>query len=282
MARLPSSFSDTLYALAATDLQESGGHPTSEELLKFSSRKLSDQEASRIRLHLALCRKCAQTALDLMTFPDVELRAAMLKRTRKEEDDDWQAIQKRITFSAQTTSSALIGRLRPATFSRRPTRIIPHRGTAVLKALATAVTLIFLLGLSYWLGTLKRSRSLPRPSSLTANVHVQDLLPVGASGTRDSVPGGILSIPKGMDRLVLILANSDFRAFHSYRLEMIAGSGIRWEHEDLVRSPDGSFSIELPLASLPATDYRIDLFGIGTKGPELLATYQFKMGQGPF
>ncbi|HYU33933.1 MAG TPA: zf-HC2 domain-containing protein, partial [Thermoanaerobaculia bacterium] len=75
--------------LAAALERGLGDHPAPGELLDFVAGDLSEAERERIEEHLALCRECARTALELAEPPGAEAAPAGELLTEKELAAEW-------------------------------------------------------------------------------------------------------------------------------------------------------------------------------------------------
>ncbi|HEX5717486.1 MAG TPA: hypothetical protein VF179_15110 [Thermoanaerobaculia bacterium] len=238
-----------------------GSHPEPEELLAYSSGETPKERSEEIEAHLVSCFDCAQTILDLASFPEVELRDQNLRRTTEEEDADWRAIRERLVGEKRLPRPSAIRRLiRPAQFSS-PT----HKLAAGL--------LLAVVGLSSWIVALRHQvQTLSEPH---VNVYAQELTPVAKDDTRDRSSSGDLSVPADKENLLLILALGDFEDFSDYRITLERRGATAWERAGITRNPDGSLSIVLPRSSLLPGPYSIRVYGLAAGGWKPLATYQF-------
>jgi hypothetical protein len=259
--------------MAAEGAQADGAHLAPEVLADYSSGQVTGEQRRRVQSHLAVCSECAQVVLDLAIFPHVEPLTPEFRRTEAEEAEDWLAIRKRL--AARTAAPEPERRLPPAVREADPWwrawvhLFLPSRAFAAGLLLAAAGVVFWVVRLQWpaWGG-----------GALQANIFVQDLIPVSSSRTRDSIPGGTLSVHPAMERVVLILNSSDFRPFDDYEIQVVGEGGTpNWSRRGLVRNQDGSFSIEALRSSLPAGEYRIELYGLSKGSREPLSTYRFKV-----
>ncbi len=139
-----------------------------------------------------------------------------------------------------------------------------------------AVLLFAVGGLSVQVVRLSR-----QPAALAApqaNVFVADLEPAGGAGTRAVGPDVETRVSAGMETVVFLLVQEDLRPFDDHAVELHGEGGeVFWQSGGLVRSPEGSFSIAVPLAVLSAGAVEIRLYGAGAGERELLASYRTRI-----
>lgn len=224
--------------LAASLERGLGDHPAPEELLDFVAGDLSEAERERIEDHLALCHECARAALELAEPPEAEPAPAGELLTGTELAAEWQ-------------------RFRGALAAARPER----QGAATRRipwALAAGL-LLAVAGLTVWNARLREeARVLGGPR---ADVAVVDLVPQDAVARAEEVEEEVRP-PAWADRLVLILNLANADSLPEYRLDMADAAGrVIWSRSGVRRGPDGTFTLELPLALVPPGSYRIRLSG---------------------
>jgi anti-sigma factor RsiW len=229
-------------------------HPAPAELLDFVAGDLPEAERRRIEEHLALCRDCARTALELAESPGVEPVGELL--TRQEVAAEWE-------------------RFRGALAAARPAR---HATTHRVPWALAASLLAAVIGLAVWNARLRQeARVLGEPR---ADVAVVDLVPeetvARAGGAEEEVRP-----PAWADRLVLILNLAEPVAATEFRIEIMTADGrTAWSARGVRRSEDGTFAVEVPRRFLPPGAYRIRLSGLRGAATEPVAEYALRITPG--
>ncbi len=227
-------------------------HPAPGELLDFLAGDLPEAEQERIEEHLALCRACARTALELASGSEEELASGEARLTKEEVAAEWE-------------------RFRAALPPARPAwrRAAPGGGGWAL----AASLLLAVIGLAVWNVRLSRELRAPR-----AEVAVVDLVPLEAVERREETE--TVAIPGWADRVVLLLNFAEPTASTLFQIEILAEDGRPvWSSRGIRRSEEGTFSVEMPRSFLPAGVYRIRLSGIG-ETPEPVADYAVRIVPG--
>lgn len=302
------TLNEAMAALTAGILEdttlEDGKHPTVDELLAYQAGELGDAAAhGRLQEHLAWCSACAETVVDLASWPDVELRDPDLERTVAEEGEDWQAIQRRFgqsdnvhddtasddtasddTASDDTASDDTASDVPPPAPFQPPRPAVdlpppvPRRSYGPIHLLAAALFLA-VVGLSVQVARLSSP-----PAAMgtpVANLFVVDLEPVGVAATRNDIQG--TDVPAGMGTVVFLLVQEDLRPFDDHAVELRGEDGeIFWQAGGLVSPPEGGFSVAVPLADLPSDALEIRLYGVAGGQRELLATYRTRIERATF
>ncbi len=234
-----SSLSTALQELSAAVERGLRDHPAHGELLDFVAGDLSAAERERIEEHLAFCRKCAHTALDLTADPELQPAPRGELVTEKELAAEWERFRTAVS---------------PAPPVRRAIA-----GSPVAWALAASL-LLAVTGLSWRMGGLMREvRRLSAPRS---DVYVAELVPAGSGGPRERGEGDAIRPPAWASRVVLILdfAGPASNAEYAIELATVAGRPI-WRRQGLRPGPDGTFTLEVPREWLSPGNYRIRLIG---------------------
>lgn len=240
--------------LAAALERGVGDHPAPEELLDFVAGDLSEVDRERIEEHLALCRGCARTALELAGSPEAEPAEAGELMTDRELEAEWQRFR------------AAVAPVRSAGRSSAPS----------WPAWALAASLLVAVGaLAVWAGRLREEvRTLSEPR---ADVAVVDLVP------RDTVvrapeDAEAAALPAWADRLVLILNLVEPTAATEFQIEIAAADGrVVWSTRGVRRSADGTFAVEVPRRFLPAGILRIRLSSLHGTTAEPVAEYAVRL-----
>jgi len=275
---------DAMAVLSA--VLEDSEHPSPDELLAYQADQLAADARTQLQEHLAWCSECAQTIVDLASWPDVELRDPSLERTAAEETGDWQAIQRRIArghVSGGAPAPATVRLMVPRQAAPKPPVSSFSFGPIHLLA---AVLLLAVIGLSFLVAKLSRWAPLTKAAIVDApraNVFVVDLEPAStASGTRTAEAGRPdtpeTAVPGGVGTVVFLLVQNDLRRFEDHAVELRGADGkVFWQTGGLVSLPEGGFSIGVPLAAVPSNEIEILLYGVNGKGRELLSTYRTRI-----
>jgi hypothetical protein len=235
-----------------------GEHPDPEDLLAYHSGQVSDEEADRVREHLALCPTCCDLLLAMESFREFE------GETSAEEAAEKAAIWRRLKESISQEKTWLAAGLSPCS------RVPYFRRAAIPWALAASLFLA-VLGLSAHVASLQK-----QVKDLSAGpkvVTLVDLLPEGER-VRGAETGEI-QISKDTPEVVLILNLVDSRPFRSYKVALMDNAKTIWETAELRPAPDGYFALSVPREGLPADSRRlqVDLYGQADGQEELVATY---------
>ena len=252
--------------MAAEARQRLDQHPSPDTLIAYEAAELPEPEASGVRAHLAVCRDCARTVLDLSSFPDIEPAPGVEPLSAQEEESHWRRVLERIAHEESAESSGEASGEEPGSrggHGRRPLQLL------------AAVLAVASLALGLWVVRLERQEAARGGPS--ANVHVAELTPLGSSAVRSEQ---VIRVPAGMRSVLLLLALADLRAFDEYRLTVRRDGPegeVAWEREGLVRGPQGDFSVLVPRDALPAGRYRLVLEGVTGEGSETLAQYDLRI-----
>ncbi len=262
------SFPHDLEPLIGEDAEHIGEHPEPETLLAFSEGRLDPGMQEEVFVHLGLCPKCAQTILDLTSFPTIEHRdPSHPQRTEADQAASWAAIEAawdRENEDAAGASSKIA---------------IPDPGSIEAKVslsrvwMQAAAVTVALVGLGI-LGLRFREEGSPTPRP---NVHVAELLSINAVGVR-SQQGNRVILPPSATALVLILVRDSADPAGPFTARLERGEGQRlWTLTGLAPSADGSFSLLLAREFLHSGRYRIELLVAGDSGRSPLGSYIFDL-----
>ena len=242
-------------------------HPDPEALIEYSQGEVDPVTSEQIRAHLASCRDCARTVLDLGELARFD--AALESFSSEETAVHWRDTQQKLAQSTivpntETTFPVVsFEQYHPAARSRRKLAV------AWVAGLAAAVFLILIYG---W------RISTPQP-----NVHVASLIPSAHSYARDTSNSlQLLRIPKASDQFILILNLADSRVFPHYRLEALRIAENEeaksvWRGEDLVRTSTGNFTIAFDRRYLPPGYYTFELSGLKGSEATMLARFTLEL-----
>lgn len=227
-------------------------HPTSGELLDFLAGDLPKAERERIEEHLALCRACARTALELAAFPEEELAPGEAPLTDGELAAEWKRFRAALPPARPAWSGAVLSRA----------------GWALAASLLLAV-----VGLAFWNVRLSQEMRAPR-----VEVAVVDLVPLDAVERKEEAE--TVAIPGWADDIVLLLNFAEPTTSTLFQIEILAEDGrLAWSSRGVRRSEEGTFAVAVPRRFLPAGVYRIRLSGLG-EVPEPVAEYAVRITPG--
>ena len=225
-------------SLDIVGLDDTAPHPSAEDLLAYHEGELQPVEQESVAEHLVGCRDCAGVVLGLVAMDVIEAEPSLA--------EDWVSDA---TVESQWTalSSSTVSDPTPGW----PGSTHPVRTARRLAGLAVAASLVLCAGMSWWILSLRDQLRQPRP-----NVFVQDLVPWHESQLRGST-GTPLSIPTGSEHILLLFNVSDLTFPATVSLEILDPDGRRiWRGDDVHRSRDGNYTLELPRHLLKAGRYR--------------------------
>ncbi len=239
-------------------------HPSLEQMLAYQEGGLPTPVEAEVRAHLAVCGECAQTVLDVGSFPDLKLKegaAGPVEELAPAWGDVWASIQEEAGRSANGGSAR----------GWRPQE----------KALAALVAclLIAVVGLGLWWSLVSgRAAGAPDPA---VNVQIFNLVPDGESVTRDPYEDQNLVVPADPDRFVLVLNLARSGSYQGYRVELSSvgetAVAAYWSSDSVAPTALGTFHLGFARGFLPAGRYHLRLSGIEEQGPVDLARYAFSI-----
>lgn len=236
-----------------------GPHPEPEALAAFAAGALANDEADRLRAHLALCPDCAMLAEEAASFAP---RAAETGAQEAEVEAAWQALAPRLR---QDTGNAQVVPLA----SRRPAAP-PRWLNALAASLAAAV-----VGLSVWVASL--SRTIDELSQPQVNAPIVDLYPESATRSEPEERGEVL-LPPSVAWLSLVLNAPGSPDDASYRVEVRRADGtVAWSGAGLKKNAFGSFTLALPRRVVGSGEVKVRLFASGATGERLIEEYPLKI-----
>ncbi|MEE8523829.1 MAG: hypothetical protein V3T72_07835 [Thermoanaerobaculia bacterium] len=251
---------DALRAANEDARSEIAAHPGPDELLAYHAGELADDKKEELRDHLAVCRECTRTVLDVASFPELLPRDPERALSRRQLADEIAAIRSRLVDERSPLAEVV-----PLPPPRAPRIYPPAWPIAAMLALAAA-------GLSFWVHSLRGTVSSlhePTPNSWTASL----------TGTERSGQSGpeTVEFTEGQERRSLTFNYLDpaGREFSDYAIEIFAMDGeLVWGTEDLRPHPQiGNFSLGLHRDFLAAGEYRFVLYGLEQEARERLASY---------
>ena len=262
-----SNLNDATVALADA-MVGSGPHPSPDDLMAFEEGRLSDAQADGIREHLSWCVECAETVLDLTSWPEMEEVPPKLTRSVAEEDEDWRAIVSQLPKTLPSSEAdADLDELVPIP---PPSPVDSGVGRwGVMHYLVAALSLAVIV-LSFQVFRL----SSPSPQT---NVYVVDLEPVGVSVSRSGAEAAI-ALPDGMEWVVLLLVQEQLEEFESHTVELRGSRGaLIWQTTGVVPAPEGGYSVAIPVDSLPDEPFDILVFGVEDGKRQPLEQYRTRI-----
>ncbi len=232
---------------------EAGSHPDLDELARYREGGLPGGEHERVLMHLAGCRQCAGTLLDMERFPDIAPADGAPPVSAERAAKGWRELRGRLRAEARLEEGAV-----------RDGR----RGWRPWRQLAAAAVLAGVFGLGWQLSSLHRAE---RPS---VNPMLLALMPVEV-GERAS-PLEPRPMPAAAQSVVLLLGGAGLPELPRYAAQIRRDGGEAVFRSDaLVLDAEGFVKLTLPRGDLASGRYEVELFGIG--GDEALASYRFHL-----
>jgi hypothetical protein len=234
-------------------------HPSHDELHAYAAGALDAAERDRIEDHLALCRDCARTALDLAVLEDEEPEELAEERL------------------PETVLAAEWERLRRAAVPPPPSPF-RRRAAAVSPVLPYALAASLLLAIGLGWRTIRLGEEVRQLSAPRSDVWVADLVPAGSTGPRERGAIEAVHPPSWASRIVLILAFAGPTSYPEYGIELATADGRAiWRRQGLRPGPEGTFTLEVPRAWLPPGSYRIRLTGLRGAVEQEVARYELRV-----
>jgi Putative zinc-finger len=234
-------------------------HPAHDELLGYAAGALDTAEQDRIEDHLALCRECARTVLDLSVLSDGGLEEEPLP---------------------ESVLAAEWARLRRAAAPAPPSRF-RSLAAAVSPALPYALAASLLLAVGLGWRTVRLGEEVRQLSAPRSDVYVADLVPTGSGSPDERGAPEAVHPPAWASRVVLILAFAGPASHPEYAVELAAVDGRPlWSRRGLRPGPDGTFALEVPRQWLPPGTYRIRLSGLRGAAAQEVARYELRIEPG--
>jgi hypothetical protein len=239
---------------------ELSAHPSHDELLAYAAGALDAAEQDRIEDHLALCRKCAQTVLDLAVFanegPDEELEEERLPESVLAAE--WARFRRAATPHPPSPFRRLVAATAP---------VLPY---------ALAASLLLALGLGW--RTIRLGEEVRQLSAPRSDVYITDLAPVGSGTSRERGASDVVRPPAWASRVVLILAFAGPASSPEYGIDLATADGRPvWSRQGLRPGPEGTFTLEVPRQWLPPGSYRIRLTGLRGATAQEVARYDLRV-----
>lgn len=281
--------------------QRLGDPPTYEELQAYFEGELLEERASRVRELLACYPELVKVLAQPFPFPYEGKPGDPDFLTDEELDQDWKALQERVTGVAAANSSAdgdasslVTTPMQDLARERTPERPRPHaargplvwlaelfarafKGVPVAAAVGYALAVIFVgLYLQARREALQLTHELRQPR---INAEHRLLLPDGQRGP-DAQPAIVLSAEADhfLLRPALVVRGKEFP---DYRLDIVDLGKSKperiWSRMGLRRRNDDTFEIWIPRTFLQPGEYRLELYGLGKGREAPLATYTFRL-----
>lgn len=230
-------------------------HPAHDELLGYAAGALDAAEQDRIEDHLALCRECTRTVLDLTVLARAELEEERLPESMLAAE--WARLRR----AAAPAPVSRFRRLAPA---------LPY---------ALAASLLLAAGLGW--RTVRLGEEVRQLSAPRSDVYVADLVPTGGPGLRERGEPEAVRPPAWASRVVLILAFGGPASHPEYEVEIATADGRPlWSRRGLHPGPDGTFALDVPRSWLPPGTYRIRLSGLRGDAAQEVARYELRIEPG--
>ncbi len=265
MSNTKTAFAASSKALADAARRRLSMHPSPEELIAYDDGQLEAAQKEHIQNHLALCRECTSTLLDLAAFPNVQCRD---EDSADQHVPEWETMQA-LLHKKKATRMPLL---------HRPRRSAERRGEfSRFFPAALAASLAVIVGLSLWVQTLNQTvREFSRPR---INVYHNDLIPLDEDQVREMRNGQEVTVPQETARFLLILNIGERGSFSDYMVEISdqPGGKVLWSRRGFEPSRYGTFNLELHRDYLPAGRYWLRLHGLDGDRAEILADYQVRI-----
>jgi len=246
-------------------------HAEIEELVAYQERRLPEDEAERLRDHLAVCEECLALYRDLEDFEELE------------------------SSPGRPIPSAEIWRGVGERLDREPATEVTHeeraRGPSFSPLLAAAVLLVF-LGAALVLGLALVDRHQEAERLAERNVELERRLeelarpqlelPTLTLRPPGSARGGdepaVLEVPPGADVFALTLVLPTPTEDIDHRLEILdAQDRPVFSEGGLKRTEFGTFQVVLSRSFLAAGRYRLRVFAERAGSPRLIEEYELEI-----
>lgn len=232
-------------------------HPSHDELHAYAAGALDAAERDPIEDHLALCRECARTILDLAVLAEEEPEELAKERL------------------PESRLAAEWERLRSAAVPASPVRRLVAATSPALPY-ALAATLLLAFGLGWW--TIRLGEEVRQLSAPRSDVWVADLVPTGSGSPLERGENEAVRPPSWANRIVLILAFAGPASHPEYGIELASADGKPiWSRQGLRPGPEGTFTLEVPRQWLPPGSYRIRLVGQRDAMAQEVARYDLRI-----
>lgn len=230
-----------LVEMLVEDVRSRGGdHPDADLLLAYLGGELDESGEERLQDHLAGCRECTETLLDLETISgeqpvvrdgvgDFELGAA------------WRDMQARVKEKGSTTSGLRLARLLP-----------PIAAGLALVCIGLSVRVT---QLGRTVSALENQATVAAPLVNPPTVYLDPM-------TRDDGGAATIALESDHPFIALSLTPSDLRPYDSYDIEIVVeGGALAWRGGEAVLSDHKTVRLLMPTSMLAAGDYRVRLSG---------------------
>lgn len=268
--------------LARQERRRQGGvHPSRERLIAYEAGELDPAESNELQEHLAVCRSCAQTVLDVRRFREIveaedldALKGPGEVPGKAETEASWQALRLRL-------ASAPAGPAAPAASWGRFHRWT--RSPVTVAALAAGLAAC-LIGFPLWIAS--------QPATGRSALPVVFYPGIGGEVVRSVGAGQPVSIRLSEAPAVLALPLPGETAFPSYRIEILTPSGelrltadvspipLASAAAGVARPEDASptryLAVELTRGQLAPGDYRVRIIGRNGSRGEVLAEHALR------
>ncbi len=291
---------ETAVAQAARNLADEAAqalsdHPETDVLVAYQESRLEDLERQRVRQHVVACTRCADELLQLAAFDVDDVDDAELEPNREATGAAWAAFQEQIGEQPQGAKVLAMPDARHSTEADAARPTAPMSSAANTEPGATAGSkassrpwwtlaaslVLSLSGLWFWSAGLQDGATMS--DQPPANPLLKDLRPDGQNQERDATVIEEITVPVGMDGLILRLNLGDQTVYDAYRAEIPREieaddqDGMIWLQRQLIRQPAGEFVVTIGRDQLPVGHHRLRLLGAIAKEESVLATYSFQL-----
>jgi hypothetical protein len=272
--------------LLADRRRELGPPPSNEELLAFSEGRLAPAERVRVQNLLA----CYPDLAKILAEPLPALEEAAGDLSPRELAQDWAALQARLAAlppetAATPGTAAPPGMAEAAAAPRDAYDVLPRsvqrlpgspgRAVRAWRLAAGIAALLAAIFGGLLIDTQSRLTHQTRQLAEPRNPDRRLLLPDGQRGGAAAQPP--IELPASAAPLLLQPALIHAPPFADYRLDIedLTGPTPRmiWRRAGLHRNSDDTFDILVPRSFLPAREYRLVLYGLGSGPAQRLSAY---------
>lgn len=257
MSSMKPSLADLIRTVADEESQRLGPPPSSRDLARYAAGDLPEEEAERIRDHLALSAAGRDEVLALNLPLPSEPPSEEYRVSDDEVDEAWRKLAADLDIAAADEAP-------PAVESDRRSWMDSLKDffafPATVPALAAAV-LLGVIGASQW------HRETP-----WLNVLVVDLEP--KSHVERSVPGPEDVLRSGGQPQVWNLNVTDLTEYSSYEVEILdEREDVVWSGRARQRARAGNLNVHVPSKYLGPGTYQVKLYGLEDGKRKLLEEY---------
>ncbi len=263
------SFETSMRALLRTKESSLGQHPSLADLIRYQDGSMSEKLQERTRDHLALCRACVRTLLELEQAAVERSRSDLSEQRLAAERDSLAAVRRRLESqrdweaAIDDTPAAESRPVSPRPVPRRsaesrsdspPRRFLDFLFSHRTLGLSCACALLLLWGIALRVQVWELSR----PSVVES---LPELLSSEAAAVRGE-RGDVVSIGGGGGEAALILGlpGGDPNSTFVVEIAKVSEQRPRWSSAKLAANPPRDIAIRVPAGFLDRGDYQVRLY----------------------